>query len=138
VKLFLTIVTVHFVEHLAQIYQLYFLHWERSQCKGALGLWQPWLMHSETLHYTYAVFMLIGLFYLKERNVWWRRAYYLQHYHHIEHLLLVLQMLAGFKPTGIGGIWFPRIELHFFYNLAVMLPMAIALYEEKNVSGDSM
>jgi hypothetical protein len=71
-------------------------------------------------------------------NHWWTRTIYLQHYHHIEHLLLLTQAMLGFKATGIGGIWFPRIELHFFYNLVVMIPMMLALKgNRKKVKGVS-
>ncbi|MGF1591535.1 MAG: hypothetical protein ACFCU7_20290 [Pleurocapsa sp.] len=41
--------------------------------------------------------------------------------------MLLFQAILGMKATGIGGLWFPRIELHFFYNLVVMIPMAIAV-----------
>lgn len=128
-KLFLVIVTAHFAEHLAQLFELYVLGFSRMESMGILGLWMPWLMRSEWLHYLYALVMLIGLYWLKREvnNSWWQRTINLQHYHHIEHLILLTQAILGFKATGIGGLWFPRIELHFFYNAVVMISMAIAM-----------
>jgi len=129
-RLFLTLVLVHFSEHIAQLIQLYVLNWSRPDCLGLLGLWMPWLMRSEWLHYGYALFMLIGLYVFKVNNAWWRRTIYLQQFHHFEHLLLLIQALFGVAMvdrTSIGGLFFPRLELHFFYNFIVMMPMAIAL-----------
>jgi hypothetical protein len=124
-RLFIAICIAHFAEHFAQIIQLYVLDWSRPDCLGVLGLCQPWLIRSEWLHYLYAVAMLIGLYYWRNRfdQVWGQRTINLQHYHHVEHLLLLTQAMLGFKATGIGGLWFPRIELHFFYNAVVMISM---------------
>jgi hypothetical protein len=137
VKLFLGVVMAHFAEHLAQIFQLYILSWSRQNCLGILGLWQPALMRSEWLHYLYALSMLIGLYYLRPQfnQIWSQRTINLQHYHHLEHLILLTQAIFGFKTTGIGGIWFPRIELHFFYNAVVMIAMLISLDNRHGVSG---
>jgi hypothetical protein len=129
------------MEHLAQLFELFILDWNRPDCLGLLGLWQPGLMRSEWLHYLYALAMLIGLYWLRTQvnNHWWTRTIYLQHYHHIEHLLLLTQAMLGFKANGIGGIWFPRIELHFFYNLVVMIPMMLALSDNrKKIKGVSV
>jgi hypothetical protein len=63
-RLFIAICIAHFAEHFAQIIQLYVLDWSRPDCLGVLGLWQPWLIRSEWLHYLYALFMLIGLYLL--------------------------------------------------------------------------
>lgn len=128
-KFFGAIVAFHFAEHIAQLFELYVLGWQRMNCLGLLGLWQPQLMRSEWLHYLYAIFMLVGLYYFRTsvKNQWWTTTIYLQQFHHFEHFLLLLQAMFGFKATGIGGLWFPRIELHFFYNLVVMIPMILSL-----------
>ncbi|MBW4535183.1 MAG: hypothetical protein KME09_14710 [Pleurocapsa minor HA4230-MV1] len=136
-KIFIGICIAHFVEHLAQIYELYVLGWSRPLCLGFLGLWQPALMHSEWLHYGYALFMLIGLYQLQRqvKTRWWVTTIYLQQFHHLEHLLLLIQALGGVamaNRTSIGGAFFPRLELHFFYNLVVMIPMMIALTKNRN------
>lgn len=31
-------------------------------------------------------------------------------------------------PTSVAQIFLPRVELHLFYNVAVMIPMTIALF----------
>lgn len=135
-RLFLVIVWLHFAEHIAQLFQLYVLGWARINSMGLIGLWQPTLMRSEWLHYLYALIMLIGLYYYRAyvKNRWWTTTIYLQQFHHFEHFLLLLQATLGMKATGIGGLWFPRIELHFFYNLVVMIPMVLSL---KGFRGDS-
>jgi hypothetical protein len=136
-KIFLSIVIFHFVEHVTQLIELYVLHWPRPDCLGILGVLYPWLMRSELLHLAYALYMLWGLYYFQVNNHWWKTAIYLQSYHLIEHVLLMTQLLMGYKPTGIGGIWFPRIELHFVYNLMVLIPMLIAIKPPNNYRGVS-
>ena len=54
-QLFMLIVLGHWAEHLAQAVQIYALGWPRPQAGGVLGLWYPWLVGSEVLHYGYAV-----------------------------------------------------------------------------------
>ena len=92
---FSAIVAFHFAEHIAQLIELYVLGWERMNCLGLLGLWQPALMRSEWLHYLYALAMLIGLYYFRPhvKNRWWTTTIYLQQFHHFEHLLLLLLRL---------------------------------------------
>lgn len=128
-RIFLAIVIFHFFEHVTQLVQLYVLHWARPDCLGILGVLYPWLMRSESLHLTYAVYMIWGLYHfrLQVNNRWWITATHLQEYHLTEHVLLLTQLLMGYKPLGIGGIWFPRIELHFVYNLMVLVPMLLAI-----------
>lgn len=62
--LFQVIVLSHFAEHVAQIIELYILHWPRKESLGLLGLAYPYLVHSEYLHYAHALFMLVGLYLL--------------------------------------------------------------------------
>lgn len=132
-KWFMFVVTLHFLEHIAQIIQLYVFKWLRPNCVGILGLWYPWLIQSEWLHYIYAVFMLVGLIILKKRqkNRWWTTAIHLQQFHHFEHLLLLVQAIANVpmaNRVSIGSLFFSsRIELHFFYNLMVMIPIVISI-----------
>ncbi len=134
--MFIAICAIHFIEHLAQLYQLFVLNWQRFDCLGLLGLWQPNLVRSEWLHYLFVLYMLIGVYYFRSRldRAWGQTTIYLLHFHHIEHLLLLSQALLGFKPTGIGGIWFPRIELHFFYNAVVFIAMIISIKKYRGVS----
>lgn len=125
--LLVAIAFLHFLEHLAQMVQLYYLHWARFDCLGILGLWYPFLVKTEFLHFAYAVALLVGLVSVQINSRWWRLAVRLQKYHLVEHLILMVQFLLGYKPTGIGNLFFPRIELHFFYNLIVLVPMIMAM-----------
>lgn len=138
-SLYMIVVLAHWVEHLAQAYQIYVMGWTRPMAGGALGLWQPWLVRTEVLHWSYALLMLAGLFlfhagYEGRSRQWWNLALVVQLWHFFEHTLLQLQAILGAHwfggavPTSIGQIWVPRVELHLFYNAAVFLPMVIALY----------
>ena len=56
-------------------------------------------------------------------------------WHHFEQLLLIIQhyahhyMFGGTVPTSVLQIFFPRVELHLFYNTIVAVPMVIALVQ---------
>jgi len=136
---FMVVVLAHWVEHLAQAYQIWVLGWSRPKAKGALGLAFPWLVSSEWLHYGYALVMLVGLFLLRpgfvgRARTWWTAALAIQFWHHIEHLLLLVQAQSGHflfgrsAPTSIAQLFFQRVELHLFYNSIVFIPMVIAVY----------
>ena len=138
-QVFLFIVLAHWAEHLAQAFQIYALGWPAPDARGVLGLWYPWLVKSETLHYGYAIVMLIGLFILRPGFVgpartWWSIALGIQFWHHIEHALLQGQAIVGKNlfdspvPMSIAQLWIPRVELHLFYNSIVFIPMIIAMY----------
>jgi hypothetical protein len=138
-NLFMVLVAAHWTEHIVQAYQIWVLGWPRPKALGLLGMWFPWLISSETLHYGYALVMLIALFLLRpgftgRARTWWTVALAIQFWHHIEHLLLLLQAQTGHYffgravPTSILQIFFPRVELHLFYNSIVFIPMVIAMY----------
>jgi hypothetical protein len=109
------------------------------KANGILGLWYPQLIKSETLHYGYALVMLVALWVLRKgftgrSYTWWMIAFWIQFWHHIEHLLLITQAtihhnLMG-KPVPYSVIQFiiPRVQLHLFYNSIVFIPMVIAMY----------
>jgi hypothetical protein len=133
------IVLAHWAEHLTQAFQIYVLEWPVPESRGVLGLWFPWLVRSELLHYGYAIIMLIGLWVLRRgfvgrSYVWWMISFWIQFWHHIEHALLQDQAIAGKNfgdspvPISIAQFWIPRVELHLFYNTIVFIPMAIAMY----------
>ena len=138
-NIFLLIIYLHLFEHIAQMFQLYVLHWNRPECLGLVGLVWPYLIHSEYLHYGHALFMFIGIYYLTKymynrHSLWWMKlALILAFYHHFEHLLLLIQSITHIYffnktvPTSLGQLFIPRIELHFFYNLLVGIPLMIAL-----------
>ena len=133
-QLFLFIVLAHWAEHLVQAVQIYVLGWPRPQAGGVLGLFFPWLVSSEVLHYGYAIVMLIGLWVLRKgftglSRKWWTVALVIQFWHHIEHALLLAQAMLGQNlfgspvPMSIVQLWIPRVELHLFYNSIVFVPM---------------
>ncbi|HEX6289015.1 MAG TPA: hypothetical protein VFZ66_07480 [Herpetosiphonaceae bacterium] len=144
---FLVIVLAHWVEHLVQAYQVYGMHWPRSQAGGFLGLFFPWLVSSELLHYVYAIVMLIGFIWLRpgfvgQGRTWWNIALAIQIWHHFEHLLLLIQAALGTPffgaaaPTSLLQLAFPRMELHLFYNAVVFAPMVIAMFYHSFPSAD--
>jgi hypothetical protein len=135
----MAIVLAHWGEHLAQAYQIWVMGWPAPKANGILGLWYPWLIKSETLHYGYAVVMLAGIWVLRKgfagrSYTWWSVALYIQFWHHIEHFLLIAQATLHYhlmvKPVPYSVIQFliPRVQLHLFYNAIVFIPMVIAMY----------
>jgi hypothetical protein len=136
---FTAVVLAHWVEHLAQTIQIYALGWPVPESRGVLGLWFPWLVKSELLHYGYAIVMLAFLWVLRSGFVgrsrtWWMVALWIQFWHHVDHALLQGQVLFGANlldrpvPMSVLQFWFPRVELHLFYNTIVFIPMALAMY----------
>jgi hypothetical protein len=138
---FMFIVLAHWAEHLTQAVQIYVLGWPRPQAGGVLGLFFPWLVSSELLHYGYAIVMLIGLWILRAgfsgtSRKWWTIALVIQFWHHIEHAVLQYQALTGHYwfgspvPISFVQLLMPKFrpELHLFYNAIVFIPMVIAVY----------
>lgn len=135
---FLAVVLMHWAEHLVQAYQIWALGMPRHHALGALGVVWPWLVHSEWLHYGYALVMLAGLVLLwpgmaGRARTWWGLAVVLQFWHHVEHALLLSQILGGWRlsggaaPVSILQLVIPRVELHLFYNTLVFVPMVIGM-----------
>jgi len=57
-------------------------------------------VHSEVLHYGYALIMLVGIWtllpgFVGRSRAWWLAALVIQFWHHIEHALLQGQVIAG-------------------------------------------
>lgn len=136
---FLFIVLSHWAEHLAQTFQIYVLGWKPPEARGVLGLWFPWLVTSELMHYGYALVMLAFLWLLRSGNkgrayTWWMIAFWIQFWHHIEHALLQAQPLIGANlfgkpvPHSFVQLLVPRVELHLIYNTIVFIPMVVAMY----------
>jgi hypothetical protein len=136
---FMIIVLGHWAEHLAQAWQIYVMGWPRPKAGGVLGLFYPWLVRTEALHYSYALVMLIGLWVLRKGFVgagrkWWTIALGIQFWHHIEHALLLSQVIIHHNywgspvPVSVLQLFFPRVELHLFYNTVVFVPMVIGMY----------
>ena len=140
-NLFMVIVLAHWAEHLAQAYQIYVLGWPRPQAGGFLGLFFPWLVSSEVMHYGYAVIMLIGIWTFRSgfsgtSCKWWTLALVIQFWHHIEHAVLQWQALTQNNwfnspvPVSFLQMLLPksRVEIHLFYNAIVFIPMMIGMY----------
>jgi hypothetical protein len=138
-QLFVLIVLAHWGEHLAQAAQIYIMGWPPPQANGILGLWYPWLVKSEVLHYAYAVVMLAGIWVLRKGFTgialkWWTVALAIQFWHHIEHFLLIWQAATHHNfwnkpvPFSVVQLFIPRVELHLFYNSLVFIPMVIGMY----------
>ncbi len=135
---FTLVVLTHWAEHAAQAVQIWVLHEPVTEARGVLGKPFPWLVTSEWMHYLYAVVMLVGLLLLRQgftgrARRWWTAALVIQFWHHVEHLLLLVQKMSGHfvggQPvqTSIAQLAFPRVELHLFYNTIVTVPMAVAM-----------
>ena len=136
---FMAIVLFHWLEHIIQAIQFFVLNWTRPMSMGLLGMYYPWLMKTEVLHYGFALVMVIGLWVLRKGFTgtsykWWMAAFWIQFYHHFEHFILFYQAqtgqywFGGSVPTSVGQIWIPRIELHLIYNALVFIPMVVAMY----------
>ena len=137
--LFMVVVLAHWAEHIAQAWQIYVMGWPAHHAGGVLGLFFPWLVHSEVLHYSYALIMLIGIWVLRKgftgvSRKWWTVALVIQFWHHFEHLLLIGQatfhhnLFGSAVPTSIIQLIIPRVELHLFYNTIVFIPMMAGMY----------
>ena len=140
-QLFMVIVLAHWAEHLTQAVQIYVMGWPRPKANGFLGLFFPWLVSTEVLHYGYALVMLVFFWVLRKgftgtSHKWWTVALVIQFWHHIEHLLLQGQVLFHHNllgspvPVSFLQMAFPksRVEIHLFYNTIVFIPMVIAMY----------
>jgi hypothetical protein len=136
---FMLVVLGHWAEHIAQAWQIYVLGWPAHHAGGVLGLFFPWLVHSEILHYGYALIMLVGIWVLRKgftgiSRRWWTVALVIQFWHHFEHLLLIGQatfhhnLFGSPVPTSIIQLIVPRVELHLFYNSIVFIPMVVGMY----------
>ena len=136
---FMAVVLAHWAEHIAQAWQVWVMGWPRHHAGGALGYFFPWLVHSEVLHYVYALLMLIGLIVLRKgftgtARTWWDISLAIQIWHHFEHALLLGQattqkyLFGATVPTSIIQTIVPRIELHLFYNTIVFIPMVVGMY----------
>lgn len=137
--IYMVIVFGHWVEHLAQIYQIYAMGWMPAKAGGFLGYLFPAINSSEVLHFTYNSLLLAGLTLLlpgmtgRARRSWIMAAA-AQSWHWFEHFLLQIQWLTGIylyggpKQASVLEYWFPRPELHFVYNLIVFVPMMVALF----------
>jgi hypothetical protein len=137
--LYMFLVVFHFMEHVLQLYQFAVLGWPRPASGGLLGLWAPQLVMAELLHFSYNLFQLVGLLALRGGFHGWARRFWtiacaLQGWHFFEHFLLQAQWITkiflynGPKPMSVFEIFLPRLELHFVYNMMVVIPTLVAVW----------
>jgi hypothetical protein len=136
---YLSIVILHWIEHLFQAAQIWILEVPRPDALGALGYLFPVLVTSEVMHFAYALVMFAGLvlllpgFHGSSRN-WWLASTIIQGWHLVEHTTLQIQALVGSNlfdspvPTSFLQPFIPRPELHLVYNLIVFIPMIVAMW----------
>jgi hypothetical protein len=133
------VVLAHWSEHFSQAFEIYVLGWKIPNALGILGLAYPWLIKSESLHYGFALIMLVCFWVFRKGFVgrsrtWWMAAFWIQFWHHIEHAILQYQAITGHYffgskvPMSFLQLVVPRVELHLFYNTIVTIPMAIAMF----------
>lgn len=137
--IYMAIVLAHWMEHIVQAFQVWVLDMPRPESLGILGMAFPWLVKSETMHFTYAVLMLVGLVLLRpgflgSARTWWTVSLAVQGWHLVEHSVLQAQAIVGQNlfsspvPSSLLQVWVPRVELHLIYNGAVFLPMVVAMW----------
>lgn len=130
---------LHFVEHITQVSQKFFLG--LAEAHGILGA----AFDMEWVHFIYnlALFVLLAALALAyglhrpgswpDRSRWYLGALAfaagLQLYHMVEHTLKLIQHLtvACAACPGLLGTVVNLPLLHFFINIAVLIPMAVAL-----------
>lgn len=138
-KIFGFLMLAHWLEHIFQTFQVYVLHYKRHDACGMLGQAYPWLVRSEWLHFGFAVLTMVGIVLLrygfyKKALAYWDSAMYISIWHLFEHTLLFAQaqthhfLFGAHEPTSVLQLFFPRIELHLFYNSIVTIPIIIAMF----------
>ena len=136
-KFFGIMVLAHWAEHAAQMSQVYLQGVPRHHALGLLGWLWPSLMHTEGLHYAYALAMWLGLGMLcngfRRCNWLWTVAFVIQTWHLLEHSLLLYQAswLNLDDPTSIIQLFMPKIELHAFYTSIVSAPLLYVLWDNR-------
>jgi len=130
---------LHFVEHIAQVAQKFFL--DLPEAHGILGA----AFDTEWVHFAYNLALLAVLWGLlfayrlhhaptwTKRMRWYHLALFfvatLQLYHMVEHSVKVAQHVttACASCPGLLGATVNLVWLHFFFNLLVLIPMALAV-----------
>lgn len=136
VNCFMGLVAAHWMEHILQLGQV-LAGVPRPKALGALGWVFPWLVHSETLHFSFAIITLMGILLCKPYfnrapgEWWWGLAGVLAVFHLGEHTSLFIQATLGAPRVGLLGTMFPRLELHLFYNAIITVPMLLAVYSRR-------
>lgn len=134
--------TLHMCEHIAQVVEVDVIGWPRLQARGIIGT-----LDVEYVHFFFDTFLLIGtsalLFGRFRRNIPLWVAWVIAIWHTTEHWYITYFYTFDYanydpnNPRGLhaqegllgqnGLLWsgspFPRIELHFLYNLFYTIPL---------------
>ena len=130
--------TGHFLEHVAQMIQLHLLGLTGANARGVFGA-----LDIESVHFTWNTWVIAAVLTLLWRyraNRWLWLAAALTGWHEAEHAYIFSVYLAtGVSGTpGLlsqggalgGGLPIGRPDLHFIYNLAETLPLALAFLQQ--------
>ncbi len=132
--------TLHFIEHIAQIVEVDVVGWPRSLSAGIIGQ-----LNAEYVHFSFDTGLLIGtiiLLFRFKKNIGLWITLLIAIWHTAEHWYITYFYAFDYanydpnNPTGLhahegllargGLLWpnspFPRIELHFIYNLLFTVP----------------
>ncbi len=141
-EILLVLQSLHMIEHFAQVIEVDVIGWPRALSTGIIGT-----LNVEYVHFTFDTFLLIAttilLFGKFRRNIPLWIAFVVAIWHTAEHWYITYFYTFDYanydpnNPTGLhaevgmlgqgGLLWpnspFPRIELHFLYNLLYTLPL---------------
>ena len=132
---------LHMVEHTVQVGQLVATMGDLSRSHGIIGALDFELTHfvaDGTLWITLGLFAII----FRGRNVWLWVAFAAASFHQIEHFYLfwlhlsdnAFYLSGGFAgimgSNGLIGSPLDRPYLHYTYNLIVLVPMLIAVWDD--------
>lgn len=132
---------LHMVEHSVQVGQLVVTSGDISRSHGIFGQ-----LDFELVHFVTDSLLWVGLGMLvtivRERNVWLWVAFIAASLHEVEHLYLFwlhafdnnFYLAGGFNGImgdhGLIGSPLDRPYLHYAYNLVVLVPMLVAIWDE--------
>ena len=132
---------LHMIEHSVQVGQLVATTGDLSRSHGIFGQ-----LDFEAVHFFTDSLLWIGLgmlvIVIRERNVWLWIAFIAASLHEVEHLYLFwlyifdnnFYLAGGFNgvmgDNGLIGSPLDRPYLHYTYNLIVLVPMLIAIWDE--------
>jgi len=130
----------HFLEHVAQIYQIHILGLQGLEARGIIG---P--LDIEWVHVIFNTWVLLAVLTLLlpfRANPWLWPTLLIAGWHEIEHLYIItIYLSTGQAGTpgllsqgGVlgGGLPLKRPDLHFWYNLLETTPLLIAfIYQLK-------
>lgn len=126
--------SAHFLEHVAQMYQIHVLHLHGSHAQGVFGR-----LNIEWVHFLWNTWVFVAaalLAYRFRRNWWLLPTLAIALWHESEHLYIMVEYWTtgaegtpGLLAQGgaiAGGTSLTRPDLHFLYNAVETLPLVVA------------